>query len=434
MASHAARSSVSMACAAASAAARMAGASPRLGSAAAAATRRIAAPRWTAVGRAAPMRADQSVELLEQGLPGDVPGRHEARDQRIGARDADGVGTPHGEAADGIDRRIHGGQSLVDQLARQLPLVDDDRRATVPAHGRDGWAGRRTDGGRCWLTCSDRGPEGTRGPRRGAREAPSRLASPTSGRDQGTGLSVAGSRPAHAQRRVARHRPGTLHTAHAHRSPVHQALDATGPVGHLSSAAQARTGNVPMPAIRGGAALKQKPVVGSWSRPVRCSQMGMPAASSALCAGRSPLLMSSMLSESMPTRVAPDPARRSAGRGCQERMAGQVRGSTEVARPAGQHQHRTAIQRVRQERLRADRPLAGAPDIHHDSLQIDEVVERDLGQVAPIRIPVRRGVDVRACVGDQADATDLELRAGGVDGPAGRERQVILMTGPGRPG
>ncbi len=60
-----------------------------------------------------------------------------------------------------------------------------------------------------------------------------------------------------------------------------------------------------MPATRGGAAWNRKPSGGTWSNPVRCSTIGIPAASSALCAGRSPPLVSSMFTESMPTRTAP---------------------------------------------------------------------------------------------------------------------------------
>ena len=67
-----------------------------------------------------------------------------------------------------------------------------------------------------------------------------------------------------------------------------------------------------------GTAKKRKPELGSASRRVRCSTIGMPARSSALCTGRSPPSVSSMLSESMPTsatraetsRAATSPARK----------------------------------------------------------------------------------------------------------------------------
>ena len=48
-----------------------------------------------------------------------------------------------------------------------------------------------------------------------------------------------------------------------------------------------------MPTTGGGAAWKRKPLAGSWSSPDRCSAIGMPAASSAVCTGRDWPLVSS---------------------------------------------------------------------------------------------------------------------------------------------
>jgi hypothetical protein len=48
----------------------------------------------------------------------------------------------------------------------------------------------------------------------------------------------------------------------------------------ISITAWARTGNVPIPAIFGGAAKNMKPSLGRLSRLVMCSTMGMPASSS----------------------------------------------------------------------------------------------------------------------------------------------------------
>ena len=56
-----------------------------------------------------------------------------------------------------------------------------------------------------------------------------------------------------------------------------------------------------MPRTAGGAAVNRNPVSGSSSRPVRCSTTGIRAASSQLCAGRRPVCVESMFSESMPT-------------------------------------------------------------------------------------------------------------------------------------
>ena len=56
-----------------------------------------------------------------------------------------------------------------------------------------------------------------------------------------------------------------------------------------------------MPRTAGGAAVNRKPVSGSSSSPVRCSTTGIRAASSQLCAGRRPVWVESMFSESIPT-------------------------------------------------------------------------------------------------------------------------------------
>ena len=45
------------------------------------------------------------------------------------------------------------------------------------------------------------------------------------------------------------------------------------------SSAKARTGKVPIPATFGGTAVNRKPVSGSASSPVICSQIGIPAPS-----------------------------------------------------------------------------------------------------------------------------------------------------------
>jgi len=54
------------------------------------------------------------------------------------------------------------------------------------------------------------------------------------------------------------------------------------------SRANARTGMVPNPSTRSGAAVNHAPAGGSCPRPVRCSTTGIPAASSSECAGRRP--------------------------------------------------------------------------------------------------------------------------------------------------
>jgi hypothetical protein len=60
-----------------------------------------------------------------------------------------------------------------------------------------------------------------------------------------------------------------------------------------------------MPLTLTGTELNRKPSVGRAPRFVRCSQIGIPAASRVEWTGRSRLAVSSMLSESIPTRTAP---------------------------------------------------------------------------------------------------------------------------------
>ena len=83
--------------------------------------------------------------------------------------------------------------------------------------------------------------------------------------------------------------------------------------------AKARTGKVPIPSTRCGTAKKSNPSAGSVSRPVRCSMIGISAASRIVCTGRSPVCVPSMLTESIPTSVAPPqpgpPLPRRSGRG-----------------------------------------------------------------------------------------------------------------------
>ena len=60
-----------------------------------------------------------------------------------------------------------------------------------------------------------------------------------------------------------------------------------------------------MPLTLGGTAEKRKPLSGTAARLVRCSPIGMPAASSMLWTGRERVRVSSMLWLSMPTKAAP---------------------------------------------------------------------------------------------------------------------------------
>lgn len=115
------------------------------------------------------------------------------------------------------------------------------------------------------------------------------------------------------------------------------------------SRANAHTGMVPSPSMRSGTAVKEAPVGGSCSRPVRCSTAGMPAASCRVCAGVSPSAVSSMLTASMPTsagsraRARPRrpwlgsarPRRTAAYRTVRRRRRGAAPPSRERRRPRG---------------------------------------------------------------------------------------------------
>jgi hypothetical protein len=72
-----------------------------------------------------------------------------------------------------------------------------------------------------------------------------------------------------------------------------------------SHRAKARTGKEVPPAMAGGTAKKRKPLAGRPSSAARCSTIGIPAARSVVCAGRSESCMLSMLAQSMPTSATP---------------------------------------------------------------------------------------------------------------------------------
>ena len=67
----------------------------------------------------------------------------------------------------------------------------------------------------------------------------------------------------------------------------------------------ARTGNVAPPTQAIGTALRRPRSDSTAARLVMCSQIGTPAPSSVVCAGRDLSAMSSMFNESIPTKAAP---------------------------------------------------------------------------------------------------------------------------------
>ena len=93
-----------------------------------------------------------------------------------------------------------------------------------------------------------------------------------------------------------------------------------GTSGHRMDAI-ARTGNVPVPTTGAGTALNRNPSMGSCSRPVRCSTIGIPARSSSEWAGRAGSAVESMLSESIPTSAAPSRTRCSTASGARNGLS-----------------------------------------------------------------------------------------------------------------
>jgi hypothetical protein len=86
--------------------------------------------------------------------------------------------------------------------------------------------------------------------------------------------------------------------------------------------AKARTGNVPMPTTFTGTANTSKGWSGSAPRLVRCSTIGIPASRSSEWMGRSPVEVSSMFTESMPTRPTPAATRWRAVSSCSDGWSG----------------------------------------------------------------------------------------------------------------
>src|SRR4029077_15336554 len=74
-------------------------------------------------------------------------------------------------------------------------------------------------------------------------------------------------------------------------------------IGHHAATIYARTGNVPPPTHAIGTACRRPVPDVSDPRFVICSQIGTPAPSRSVGAGRDMLAMSSMFNESIPTRA-----------------------------------------------------------------------------------------------------------------------------------
>ena len=75
-----------------------------------------------------------------------------------------------------------------------------------------------------------------------------------------------------------------------------------------------------------------------------CSQIGMPAPSRMVCAGRARSAMSSMFTESMPTKATPERHEQLASFRSQERIVPAVALRAPMLAEVGSHEHRGAAQ------------------------------------------------------------------------------------------
>ena len=132
--------------------------------------------------------------------------------------------------------------------------------------------------------------------------------------------------------------------------------------------------------------------------------------------GRFPsLVISSMLTESMPTNRAPREASHSApGTGEERGVLGILRRPPGCV-TAGVQQHRTTGDVECGERADVDRTAPATRGAHHDSGKIGAGVERQVGEVHAVGITVVRAIEVGAGVADHADAVDRELGTRRVD-------------------
>ena len=187
--------------------------------------------------------------------------------------------------------------------------------------------------------------------------------------------------------------------------------------------AKARTGKVANPRIAGGTAVKVAPVAGSPSKPVRCSTTRMPAANRTVWAGRCPVVVSSMLTESIPTRAAPrSTSVRAPGFGEVWMDGITVPVGAPVPVPASSQQDGCTLDVHVGKRAGADRSVATVYD--HCGEQ-GAVFERKASQVVAVAEAVRRRVEIGAGVGNHAHPADRELGTGCVVACGGVEAEVF---------
>ncbi len=124
-----------------------------------------------------------------------------------------------------------------------------------------------------------------------------------------------------------------------------------------------------------------------------CSQIGTPARSSAVCAGRDMSAMSSMFKEFDADECHTRSDQPLACIDSEERVAGEVTLCAPMAREFGANEQRLAAEVACRQRIRANRATA-VGRIDNDGLEVREALERKAGEVSPITESMSRCVDI----------------------------------------
>ena len=171
-----------------------------------------------------------------------------------------------------------------------------------------------------------------------------------------------------------------------------------------------------MPTIAGGTAKNVNGRPERASSPRKCSMIGIWALSNAVWIGRSPVRVSSMFTESMPTRRGAPFDEQLGGCLSEERVARvAVELGPPVLRPAGVHEDGAARDVLAVEERCVD--FLDAAGLDEDARDGGNAGEVEAGEVVAVGEAVERSVEVGAGVGDHVDAPDLELEALGVSLP-----------------
>jgi len=119
------------------------------------------------------------------------------------------------------------------------------------------------------------------------------------------------------------------------------------------------------------------------------------------------------------------------------RVRGEIVRSGPERIPAGADEHGAPLDVQPGEVVGIDPQAArGNPrrGVEHDAGEIDDVFQRDAGEVGAVRIAVERGIHVRAAVADEVVAVDEERRVTGVVRARRLARDVLLAFERGQPG